>query len=601
MAEKFISERNLRFLLYEMNDAESLLRYPRYADHSREVFDMIIDAAMKMAKTLYRPTFVEMDRNQPEYVDGEVRVHPSVRPLMRELGDGGWIGASLSYEDGGQQLPLMFGVMVPTIIFASANYSASVYANLTSGAASMITLYCTRELQDTYLPKMLTGEWQGTMALTEPQAGSSLSDITTTAVPTDQGYYKIKGQKIFISAGDHNGADNVVHMVLARIKGAPAGVKGISLFLIPKKRVEEDGDLAFNDLNCAGIYHKLGYRGCPITQLSFGENDDCRGWLVGETNKGLAYMFTMMNGARIDVGTCASAIASAAYYASLEYAQNRPQGRRLSSKNLNDPQIPIIEHADIRRMLLFQRAVAEGGLSLLMLCSRYEDISMIATGEEQEEAHLLLDLLTPVAKTYPSEMGILSCSQGLQILGGYGFCDEFPLEQHYRDVRIHPIHEGTTGIQGQDLLGRKMTMKNGKAAKLYYREVKKTIDAAACCSDLKYYGQELEKALEKVQEVTGYLVGIALQGNTDLFLADATIYLEFFGIVTMAWQWLAQAVVARKALNDEALPEDINFYEGKIVTCRYFFTYELPKIESMAVTLMKGSSLTLDIKNEYLS
>lgn len=600
MAEKFISDRNLKFLLYEVFDAESLLKYPRYADHSREVFDMVMDTAMKMGKDLFKPIFSEMDKKPPEYVKGEVKVHPAVRNIMRECGAGGWIGSTFDCEHGGQQLPEMVGMTIPAAIFGAANYSAAVFHGLTTGAASLIASFGTQEMKDMYLPKMMSGEWQGTMALTEPQAGSSLSDLTMSAEPTDKGYYKIKGQKIFISAGDHDGADNVIHLVLVRIKDAPAGVKGISLFVVPKLRIETGGKLMFNDVNCAGIYHKLGYRGSPITQLAFGENDDCRGWLVGEANKGLFYMFQMMNGARIDVGLGAACISSAAYYASLEYAKERPQGRKLSSKDPLSPQVPIIEHPDVKRMLLFQKAIIEGSLSLLMQCSRYHDMEKITEGEEHEKYNLLLELLTPVAKTYPSEMGILSCSQAIQILGGYGYCDEFPVEQYYRDVRIHTIHEGTTGIQGLDLLGRKMMMKKGKAGQLYLAEVRDAIKGAQADAELKPYAEALEKALQKLEKVTAHLFGIAAKGNPELFLADATLYLEFFGIIAIAWQWLLQATVANKALKGGKLTQkDLNFYNGKIYACRCFFGYELPKIEGLATRLSSGDGLTVDIKNEF--
>ena len=599
MAEKFISERNLQFLLYEMFDVESLLQYPRYADHSREVFDMVMETAMKVAKNLMKPILVEMDRNQPQYVDGKVKVHPQVGPIMRECGAGGWIGACLEYEYGGQQLPEMIGKFLPKAIFSAANYSTSVYAGLNSGIARLITSFGDKAMQDLYLPKLLTGEWQGTMALTEPQAGSSLTDITLTGEPTDQGYYKMKGQKIFISAGEHDGVDNVIHLALGRIKGAPAGIRGISLFAVPQKRIEANGELVFNDLNCAGIYHKLGYRGTPITQLAFGENGDCRGWLVGEANKGLTYMFQMMNGSRIAVGLGAACIASAAYYASLEYAKERPQGRKLSSKDPLSPQVPIIEHPDVKRMLLFQKAVVEGSLSLLMQCGMYHDLENVTEGEEREHYNLLLEILIPVCKTYPSEMGVLSCSQGLQILGGYGYCDEFPLEQYYRDNRINPLHEGTTGIQGQDLLGRKMTMKKGRAVQLYLAEVRKAIHAAEVYPDLKPHAETLERALILQEKVTAHLLGISAQGNPEIFLADATLFLEFFGYIAVAWQWLLQATVAKKSLAGDVKPGDVNFYQGKIYTCRYFFGYELPKIEGLAERLLNGDGLTVEMKNEF--
>lgn len=599
MAEKFISERNLKFLLYEVFDTPSLTQYPYYADHSRESFDMALETAMKIGKNLMKPKLSEMDKNPPEFVNGRVKVHPVVRSLMKECGEGGWIGAPFPFDLGGQQLPLMISGAC-RFILSAANYSASVYPFLTTGAAHLVLAFGSPEMVETYVPKMFSGEWQGTMALTEPQAGTSLADLTTTAEPTDQGYYKLRGQKIFISAGDHDGVDNVIHLMLAKIKGAPAGVKGISLFIVPQKRIE-NGQLVPNDVNTAGIYHKLGYRGAPITQLSMGENNDCRAYLVGEPHKGLLYMFQMMNEARIDVGLGAAAIASAAYYASLEYAKERPQGRRVTSKDPTQPQIPIIEHADIRRMLLFQRAVVEGSMSLIFQCAWYADLGRVLSGEEKEKNELLLDLLTPVAKSYPSEMGIPSVSAGVQILGGYGYCDEFPLEQFYRDARIHPIHEGTTGIQGITLLGRNVTMKNGKAIKLFLGEVQATIKKAEEVPELKSYAQELKEALDKLTKVTLHLIGVAQSKGPDVFLADSTLYLEFFGIVSVAWQWLLQALSIQKALNLKPSGTEADFYQGKFYTFRYFFRYELPKIEGLAKRLMDADGLTVEMKDSYFS
>jgi len=599
MAEKFVSERNLKFLLYEVFDVEGLTRYSYYQDHGREIFDMILDTALRMGKDLLHGTFQEMDRNPPQYVEGRVKVHPLVRTLMRECGEGGWIGANAPYELGGQQLPIMISAASRFIFFA-ANYSASVYPLLTSGAAHLIESFGTEEMKALYIPKMFSGQWQGTMALTEPQAGSSLSDITTKAVPTQEGYYKIRGQKIFISAGDHDGADNIIHLMLAKIEGAPHGVKGISLFVVPRLRPEPDGTLVPNDVQVAGIYHKLGYRGAPITQLSLGENDDCRGYLVGEPHKGLSYMFQMMNEARIDVGMGAAAIASAAYYAALEYARERPQGRRLRSKDPSLPQVPIIEHPDVKRMLLFQRAVVDGSLALLLQCAKYADLEKVQEGEEKERHGLLLDLLTPVAKTYPSEMGLLSVSQGLQCLGGYGYCDEFPLEQHYRDARIHPIHEGTTGIQGLDLLGRKVVIKGGKAFKLYLEEVRGAVARAEATPGLDAGAGLLEGALQRLEEVTAHLLELA-PGDPELFLADSTLYLELCGVVTVAWQWLLQALRASEALEADPSGGDRDFYEGKLRTYQYFFSYELPKIEGLCRRLLQSDGLTVNLEDRHFT
>ncbi|MBW2705699.1 MAG: acyl-CoA dehydrogenase [Deltaproteobacteria bacterium] len=600
MAAKFVSERNIKFLLYEVFDVESLTEYEYYSEHNRKMFDMVLKAAIKLGKDLLFPIFEEMDRNQPELVDGEVRVHPSVKTIMKEFGEGGWISSRVPFDQDGEQLPSMVAD-VCEFIFSAANYSANAYPGLTFGASHLIESFASRELYDTYVPRMRSGEWQGTMALTEPEAGSSLSDITTMAEPTEKGYYRIKGQKIFISAGDHDGTDNVVHLMLAKIEGAPVGVKGISLFVVPKKRIDDNGDLAPNDVAPSGVYHKLGYRGCPIVQLSMGDKNDCRGWLVGEPHSGLKYMFQMMNEARIGVGIGATSMATAAYYASLDYTKSRLQGRKMGQKDQNLPPIPIIEHADVKRMLLFQRAVIEGALALIMQCSKYVDFQKVLSGEDKEKYHLLLEILTPIAKSYPSEMGILSISQGLQCLGGSGYCDDYPLEQYYRDCRIHPIHEGTTGIQGMDLLGRKLILKNGQAFLLYINEIEDTIGAAQQYNALKGFANDLNTTLTDLQDVTQHLVSIAQQQGPEVFLADATLYLEFFSIVTIAWQWLLQGVAVQKALNNGAKKADQNFYQGKMFTLRYFFAYELPKTLGLARRLLDEDRLTVEMQTDFFN
>jgi len=598
MAERFISERNLKFMLYEVFDVEALTRHPYYQEHDQEIFDLVLTTALRMGRDMLQPALQEMDKTPPQFVNGEVKVHPMVRPFMKQCGEGGWIGAGAPFEVGGQQFPLMISAAF-RFILAAANYSASVYPLLTSGAAHLITSFGTQEMIQTYVPKMFAGEWQGTMALTEPQAGSSLSDISTLAEPTDRGYYRVRGQKIFISAGAHDGVENVIHLLLARIKGAPPGVKGISLFVVPNKRMQEGGDLIPNDVNVSGVYHKLGYRGSPITQLSLGEKDDCRGFLVGEPHKGLSYMFQMMNEARIDVGLGAAAIASAAYYAALEYARDRLQGRRVSAKDPATPPVPIIAHPDVKRMLLFQRAVVEGSLSLILQCAQYADRMRVTDGEEKEDLHLLLDLLTPAAKTYPSEMGILSVSQGLQCLGGYGYCDEFPLEQFYRDARIHPIHEGTTGIQGLDLLGRKVIMEEGRALVLFCKEMEKTIRSGEEFAVLDPYAQRLKQALEKLKTITAHLVRLGEQKGAECFLADATLYLELFGIIAVAWQWLLQAVSVQRAFKEDLSDGERNFYQGKWYACKFFFHYEIPKIEGLSRRLLESDGLTVEMKEAF--
>jgi butyryl-CoA dehydrogenase len=598
MTAKFVSKRNLQFLLYEAFDILSLTKYEFYQAHNRQMFDMVLDTGMKMAEESLYPILSEMDRNPPELAGGTVKVHPNIRKLMRDFGEGGWIGSIHPESVGGFQLPLMLDNAC-NFVFSASNYSAAVYPGLSKGAVGLIINFGSQELIDAYVPKMLSGEWQGTMALTEPQAGSSLTDLTTTAEPTADGYYKMRGRKIFTSAGEHDGVDNIIHLMLAKIPGAPLGVKGISLFVVPKKRVE-NGKLVSNDVAASEIYHKMGYRGAPILGLSIGENGDCRGYLVGEPHQGLRYMFQMMNEARLGVGMGAAAIASAAYYSALDYTRQRLQGRKPNEKDPSKPQTPIIEHADVKRMLLFQKAVVEGSLSLIMQCSYYADmVKVLPDGDEKRGYELLLDILTPIAKTYPSEMGIQSVSQSLQCLGGYGYCDDFPIEQYYRDARIHPIHEGTTGIHGMDLLGRKVTMKEGAALKLYLAEIRKTMARAQAIPEFQPLVNQLEETLVSLQQVTEHLIGVSKSAGTERFLADATLYLEMFGIITIAWQWLTQGVSAHVALRKSSAA-DVDFYQGKLAGMRYFFGYELQKTLGLSAVLVAGNSLTVELDSKII-
>ncbi|TAL39338.1 MAG: acyl-CoA dehydrogenase [Spirochaetes bacterium] len=598
MATRFYSEKNLKFVLYDVHGIADLFKHERFAEYGVESTELILDTARDIAAAMMFPVFSEMDKKPPEYTGSTIKVHPSVSPFVRKMAEGGWINAIFPYDLGGQQMPLtLFNACM--FIFAAANYSLSVYPGLTSGALNLIYSFASKELQESFAPPMVSGNWQGTMALTEPEAGSSLSDVRTMALPTDKGYYLIKGQKTFISAGDHDAAENIVHLMLARIKGAPAGVKGISLFIVPKHRKGEGGKLEFNDVSCAGCYHKMGYRGSPIAQLSMGESDDCRGYLVGEANRGLSYMFHMMNEARIHVGVGAAAIASAAYYASLEYARERLQGRSITEKDPVKPQVPIIEHADIRRMLLKQRAIVEGSLSLIVHSGKLVDLIQVSSGEEKTRLELLLEILTPIVKTYPSEMGIVSTSQAIQCLGGYGYSDEFPVEQYMRDARIHPIHEGTTGIQGMDLLGRKVTMKNGAAAQAFIGEINRTIDTAKKFSALSGFADELGRALSLWQGVTGILVQFALKGEIDRFLADAALFLELSGILCIGWQWLAQGIAIQELPAQKTAAYGAEFLGGKMYTLEYYFKYELPAVYGLEKILKESGSMTVAVKPAY--
>lgn len=592
----YFSKRDLQFNLYELLNVEQLTQYTYYQDHDRQSFDMVLDAAEQIADKMLYPLLTEMDRKEPQLVEGKIRVHEGMKAITKRFGEDGWINATFSYEEGGQQVPVTVH-NAAAFIFQAANYSASVYPFLTTGAANLIRSFGSQELIDTYTPLMYNGCWQGTMALTEPNAGSSLSDISTTAHATDEeGIYKIQGQKIFISCGDHDACENVIHLLLAKIKGGPVGTKGISLFVVPQKRITDNG-LSDNDVLTAGVYHKMGYKGAPIAHLMFGTNNDCRGYLVGEPHKGLSYMFQMMNEARVGVGTNAAAIGTAAYYTSLTYAKERPQGRPIAAKDPSQPQTLIINHADVKRMLLFQKSVVEGSLSLLLQCGLWSDLIHVAEGETKERAELLLDLLTPIAKSYPSEMCCHTTSAAVQILGGAGYTTDFAVEQYYREARIHPIHEGTTAIHGLDLLGRKITLKEGKALRFLIQEIQQTIVEAKNLS-LVHLSEQLEKALDRVQQVTGYLLTLASQ-NIEIFLADATLYLEFLGIVTIAWQWLKQAIQAQKGLESSISESDQNFYQGKIATAHYFFEYELVKTISLSKRLTSSNQATIEMKTEW--
>ena len=592
MARQYVNMKNLRFMLHQVHNLEEVLQQDYYEMHDLESMDMMLDAAKQMADTYLFPHYEDMDRNEPQLENGEITVHSSVRPFLDAMGEAGWLGAVAPMEVGGMQIPEMLGVAA-AFIMSAANNGATGFTGLTTGAANLIVSFGSKAQQDKYLPQMFGGVWQGTMALTEPQAGSSLSDVQTTATPMPDGSYRIRGQKIYISAGDYTETENVVHMLLARIDGAPLGTKGISLFIVPKYRDGASGELVFNDVTPAGVYHKMGQKGTPATHLMFGEKDDCHGYLVGEPHRGLSYMFQMMNEARLLVGLGAVSIASAAYHASLQYAKERPQGRRYrdGERDLSGPQTLIINHPDVRRMLLLQKAIVEGGLSLVMECARFADLAKAGDHAAREHYDLLLDLLTPIAKTYPSEMGIVSISNGLQVLGGGGFCTDFPLENYYRDIRIYPIYEGTTGIQSQDLLGRKVVMKDGKAVKLLMAEVQKTLEAAATFDDLKPYVRQLQEKLATLQEITLHLVPFALQGKVERYLADANLYMEFFGIVVVAWQWLKQGVVAKQHLLSGS--EDRAFLESKLHTMKFFFHYELPKTLGLATRLLDDTMLTL--------
>ncbi|WP_281991120.1 acyl-CoA dehydrogenase [Aquimarina aggregata] len=603
MADKYIDIETLKYLLYDVHQLEEVLDADRFVDHDKESLELFIDAVKDFSDRELFPFIKEMDDHPAYYKDGEIIVHEQVGVMMKKGGEMGLISGTFDYDAGGLQLPMM-AYTASAFIQDAANNHLPGYAGLTIGSAELIVHFGNKELNDKYVPKMLSGEWGGTMCLTEPQAGSSLSDVVTKAIPTDSEYYKISGQKIFISGGDHQYADNFVHLVLARIEGAPAGTKGISLFVVPKKRFDDKDDLVPNDVTTVADFQKLGQKGYCTTHLGFGDTNDCHGWLVGEAHQGLKYMFMMMNGARIAVGRGAAAIATAAYQASLQYAKERPQGRKLTStgkKNPEQGQTLIINHPDVRRMLMQQKVVAEGSLSLVLLASRYFDLKETLQDKvEIEKYSLLLELIIPMVKTYPSEMGAEAVSNGLQVLGGYGFCTDFILQQYYRDIRIFPIYEGTTGIQSQDLLGRKLLMENGKALQLLTEEVMKTIQDASKYDDIRSYANRLGEKLQLTQKVIGSLVTYAKKGDFERFLSDATPFMEFFSTITMSWIWLEIAVNAKKSIISGSKNHSEDFYESKIHAMRFYFKYELPKTTGLAEILFDNEVLTIATEKEFL-
>ena len=591
---------HIRFVLHEMLEVSSLCNFERYKDYDKESFDILIDSTKDYADKFMYPLLKEMDEQPAYYKEGKIIVHPAVGEFMKYCGSNGSIGSTFDYKHGGMQLPHTIHSAVSHIVQA-ANNALPGYSGLTQGAADLLVTYATPELIEKYVPNMMKGIWGGTMCLTEPQAGSSLSDITTTAYPQADGSYKIKGQKIFISGGDHEYADNFVHLLIGRVEGAPAGTKGISLFVVPKKRIKEDGSLESNDVITAGDFQKMGQRGYCTTHLVFGESDDCQGWLVGEENRGLKNMFQMMNGARIDVGLTAASVASAAYYASLQYAKERPQGRRIQAggvKNTNQDQITIINHPDVRRMLHLQEAITEACLALLLTASNYQDRAHFGPEGERQKYHELLELITPIAKTYPSEMGRISVSNGLQVLGGYGFCQDFQLEQYYRDIRIMALYEGTTGIQSLDLLGRKVVMNNGSPMKHLTQEFISTIKEASTFDELKPFAEQLKSASKELASTTQHLLTFAMQGDHERYIADATIYMEMMSNIVIAWQWLKMATVAKTALVSGNTVQSTSFYERKIHTMRFYYKYELPKISACKYTLHSEDNLTIPEANE---
>lgn len=589
--------RELNFQLYECLGVDTLTSRDRYKSQTTEDYASVLTAAERLAADFFAPHYGKGDANEPHFIDGNARTIQETGEAWRAFAEAGFLSAHWSEEEGGIELPEPVFRAAMAHFFA-ANVATAGYPFLSIGAANLIRTFGSAELKEKYLPSMATGESAGTMALTEPGQGSALGDIKTIAEPHPDGSYRIFGSKMFISGGDQDFTGNIVHMVLARIKGAPAGVKGISLFLVPKYILNSEGAVGErNDVALAGLLHKMGWRNTTSTVLSFGEKEGAVGWLLGEPNRGLAHMFQLMNEARIGVGLIASCLAYRGFTESLAYARERPQGRIPSSKDPLSPQVKIVEHADVKRLLLSQKVYAEGSLALCLQASAwFEDQNSHPDSKWRETAAHLLDLLTPIVKSWPSRYGCRSNDMAIQVLGGSGYTREYPVEQLYRDQRLNPIHEGTEAIHGIDLLGRKVQMANGIGLQAFISLVRR--DAASAADVFPDHAQSLIEALEGLDRLTKYLVSAQSKDPTRA-LAHATEYMDAFGRVVLAWIWIKQATVAHKALESGDGANESTYYLGKVHAARYYFETELPLVRLQFDSLTSMSASTLEMRDEY--
>lgn len=590
-----ISRRDLDFLLYELLNVEQLCEREYFAEHGRDVFGPMLDTAEDIARDHFQTCAEAGDKHMAEVVDGKVKMVAEAKEALLTLCEAGFVAASLDNEYGGLQLPVAV-TNACMAVFQSANIGLCGIPLLTTGVANLINTFASDEQKAQYLPPLLDGRFHGTMCLSEPHAGSSLTDIRTKAELNDDGSYRIKGNKMWITGGEHELSENIIHMVLAKIPGGPAGVKGISLFIVPRYQLNDDGSAGLdNDVALAGLNHKMGQRISPNCLLNFGENDACVGYLVGEAHRGLQYMFQMMNEARIAVGLSAVSAGYAGYLYSLDYARERTQGRLPDNKDPTNKMVPIIQHADVKRMLLAQKSYAEGGLALCLFASRLVDEENTHPDESaRQEAALLLEVLIPIVKAWPSEWCLEANKHAIQILGGYGYTQDYPVERLYRDNRLNMIHEGTNGIHGIDLLGRKVVMQDGAGFKLLIREIDKDIEHAKNITELAEFVEGLETAKQTVIKTTTTLTSAAAKGEVAQFLANSSVYLDMFGHLVMAWLWLKQARVAQMGMA-EAHESDKQFYQGKIQACQYYFRWELPKLDAQAKLLSSLDTTCLDM------
>ncbi|WP_250534605.1 acyl-CoA dehydrogenase [Caballeronia sp. AZ10_KS36] len=615
-----LSRRDLNFLLYEWLTVQALTDNPRYADHSRETFDAALDTCERIATDLFATHSKKSDQQEPHFDGERVHVIPEVKTALTAFSEAGLMAAGQDYDLGGMQLPVVVE-KAGFAYFVAANIGTAAFPFLTIGNANLLLAHGTQKQIDTFVRPELQGRFFGTMCLSEPQAGSSLADITTRAEYEGESpfgaQYRLRGNKMWISGGEHELSENIVHLVLAKIPGPDGklipGVKGISLFIVPKYLVEEDGSLGeHNDVVLAGLNHKMGYRGVTNCLLNFGEGVRHRphgkagavGYLVGEAGQGLACMFHMMNEARIGVGLGAAALGYTGYLHALDYARNRPQGRPTGrgGKDPASPQVKLVEHADVRRMLLAQKSYAEGGLALNLYCAKLVDEARAAEAADDAQKHerltLLLDILTPIAKSWPSQWCLEANNLAIQVHGGYGYTREYNVEQFYRDNRLNAIHEGTHGIQALDLLGRKVTMKDGAALRLLVDRMHASAARASATGDtaLIKHASSFDESVTRLTHVTRVLWAA---GDPSVTLANASLYMEAFGHVTVAWIWLEQALAARSGLAAAGNDDDAAFYRGKLAAADYFFNWELPRVGPQFDLLVSLDRTTLDMQDAW--
>jgi alkylation response protein AidB-like acyl-CoA dehydrogenase len=545
MANNFmINERDVRFVMFEHMKIEELCRHEPFTEFGKEDFNMILNEAVKFTKNELAPLHEVSDREGVRFEKGKVSLPPGFHSAYQKFAEGGWIAVSRNPDYGGGGMPTVIRMMALEL-FEGGCVAFMIYPGLTHGVGHLVESFGDDEMKALYTERLYTGVWSGTMALTEPQAGSHLGDVKTQAVPVEGRVYKVQGTKVFISAGEHDLTPNIIHMVLARVKGGPEGVRGISMFLVPKVRVNPDGSLGEpNDVQCIAVEHKMGLHASATCQLAFGENDQCLGWLVGDENRGLIYMFQLMNEARISVGIQALGQASAAYEQALAYTRERIQGADVMDRK--GPSVPIIRHPDVRRMLLTMKSTVEGLRALLYLSGLYYDLARIHPDEQERERYAnLLEILTPICKSYGSDRGYDVLDLAFRCLGGYGYTSDYPMEQFLRDAKVTTIYEGTNGIQALDLLGRKVFMKEGAAFKALIEEMEKFISSAQNTKDLANELALLKKAEQELKEVTAFLQPLRAE-DPAYFNMVACPYLDSLGDMVLAWLLLEQASIASR-------------------------------------------------------